>query len=307
MVKCFVIKMNYEKVLERYFLKMRISEIYKNKKTAISFEIFPPKNEPDLNGLYDTIGQLGDLSPDFISVTYSAGGSLNKEMTLDIASRIKKKYNVESMAHLTCINSKRNEISNILKNAKELGIENILALRGDVPQGFLGVPEFNFAKELICEIKSSYPELCVGATAYAEGHIDCDTMEKNVRYLKEKVDVGAEFLITQLFFDNRVFYEFYDHALAAGIRLPISAGIMPIRSKSNIERMIFMCGASLPAKVIRILRKYEHSPEDLKKAAIEYSAEQINDLINHKIDGIHIYTMNRPEIAKGICERIEKW
>lgn len=286
---------------------MKISDIYKSKKTVISFEIFPPKNQIDLAGLNDTIEQLGDLSPDFMSVTYSAGGSQNKKMTLDIASEIKKKYNVESMAHITCINSKRDEVTNTLENAKQLGIENILALRGDIPEGFSGVPEFNFAKQLISEIKGSYPEFCVGATAYVEGHIDCDTMEKNVRYLKEKADAGAEFLITQLFFDNRAFYEFYDHALAAGIRLPISAGIMPIRSKSNIERMIFMCGASLPAKVIRILRKYEHNPEDLKKAAVEYSAEQINDLINHKIDGIHIYTMNRPEIAKGICERIEKW
>jgi len=286
---------------------MKKRNIYKSKKTVVSFEIFPPKNEPDLKGIYDTIAELGNLNPDFISVTYSAGGSSNKELTLDIASAIKNKYNVESVAHLTCINSKREEIKNTLEKAKSMGIENILALRGDIPEGFSGVPEFNFAKELISEIKTNHPSLCVGATAYPEGHINCDTMDMNVRFLKEKADAGAEFLITQLFFDNRCFYEFYDKALAMGVRLPVSAGIMPIRSKSHIERMIFMCGASLPARVIRMLRKYEHSPEDLEKAAIEYSAEQINDLINHKVDGVHIYTMNRPNVAREIVKRIELW
>lgn len=286
---------------------MKIKELYKTKKTVISFEIFPPKKEPDIAAIYDTIEKLGDLSPDFISVTYSAGGSSNREMTLDIASAIKRKYGVESVAHLTCINSDRTEIRHMLDRAEKLGIENILALRGDIPADFSSEPEFHFAKELISEIRNTYPSFCVGATAYPEGHIDCDTMDQNVRYLKEKADAGAEFLITQLFFDNRCFYEFYDKTLAYGLKLPISAGIMPIRSKSQIEKMIFMCGASLPAKIIRILRKYEHSPEDLEKAAIEYSSEQINDLIAHKVDGIHIYTMNRPEIARGNMERIEKW
>lgn len=288
-------------------ISMKINELYKRKKTVISFEIFPPKKEPDISGIYTTLEKLGDLSPDFISVTYSAGGSANREMTLDIAAAIKNQYKVESVAHLTCISSDRAEVGRMLNKAEMLGIENILALRGDIPEGFSGEPAFHFAKELIYEIKNTHPSFCVGATAYPEGHIDCETMEKNVEYLKEKADAGAEFLITQLFFDNRCFYEFYDKTLSAGLRLPISAGVMPIISKSQIEKMIFMCGASLPAKLVRVLRKYEHNAEDLQKAAIEYSANQINDLIAHKVDGIHIYTMNRPEIARENLKRLEKW
>lgn len=286
---------------------MKIKEIYKNKKTVISFEIFPPKKDPDISSIYGALSELSELSPDFISVTYSAGGNKNSGKTFEIASAIKHKYGIESVAHLTCINSRRSEISDILKKAEEAGIENILALRGDIPEDFSGEPELHYAKELIAEIKHNHPSLCVGATAYPEGHIDCETMEQNVRYLKEKADAGAEFFITQLFFDNRCFYEFYDKTLAYNLRIPISAGIMPIISKSQIEKMIFMCGASLPAAIIRILRKYEHNPEDLEKAAIEYSAAQINDLIAHKVDGVHLYTMNRPEIARKNLERIKTW
>lgn len=286
---------------------MKIKEIYKNKKTVMSFEIFPPKKDSNVSSICGAIEELSGLSPDFISVTYSAGGSKNSEKTFEIASELKNNHNIESVAHLTCINSRRDEISDILKNAENSGIENILALRGDIPQNFSGEPEFRFAKELISEIKTNHSSLCVGATAYPEGHVDCETMDKNVRYLKEKADAGAEFFITQLFFDNRCFYEFYDKTLACGLRIPISAGIMPILSKSHIEKMIFMCGASMPSAIVRILRKYEHSPEDLEKAAIEYSAAQINDLIAHKVDGIHLYTMNRPAIARKTLERIQQW
>lgn len=286
---------------------MKIKEIYKAKKTVMSFEIFPPKKDSDISSIYNAINDLSELSPDFISVTYSAGGSKNSGKTFEIATEIKNKYNIESVAHLTCINSCRSEISDILQNAENSGIENILALRGDIPEGFDKKPEFRFAKELISVIKNNHPSFCVGATAYPEGHVDCETMEQNVSYLKEKADSGAEFFITQLFFDNRCFYEFYDKTLAKGLRIPISAGIMPILSKSHIEKMIFMCGASLPAAIVRILRKYEHSPEDLEKAAIDYSASQINDLIAHKVDGIHLYTMNRPSVARKNLERIQQW
>ena len=286
---------------------MKIKDLYKTKKSVVSFEIFPPKKEPDISTVYDTVEKLCDLSPDFISVTYSAGGSANRELTLDIAHDVKSRYKTESLAHLTCINSDKSEVLKMLNRAKELGIENILALRGDIPEDFCGKGDFRFAKDLIMQIKRTHPEMCVGAAAYTEGHIECDTTDENIEYLKEKADAGAEFFITQLFFDNRFFYEFYDLTIKKGLKIPISAGIMPMLSKGQIERMIFMCGASLPAKIIRILRKYEHSPEDLQKAAIEYSSEQINDLIAHKVDGVHIYTMNRPEIARANLERMEKW
>ena len=204
---------------------MKIKEIYKNKKTVISFEIFPPKKDPDISSIYGALSELSELSPDFISVTYSAGGSKNSGKTFEIASAIKHKYGIESVAHLTCINSRRCEISDILKKAEEAGIENILALRGDIPEDFSGEPELHYAKELIAEIKHNHPSLCVGATAYPEGHIDCETMEQTVRYLKEKADAGAEFFITQLFFDNRCFYEFYDKHLRTTCESPFPPGL----------------------------------------------------------------------------------
>lgn len=173
---------------------MKIKDLYKAKKTVISFEIFPPKKDADISSIYDTLEKLSDLSPDFISVTYSAGGGSNKGKTLDIAAQIKHKYHTESLAHLTCVSSESAEVRQALDRAEELGVENILALRGDLPDGFSKEPEFHFAKELIKEIKNTHPSFCIGAAAYPEGHTDCDTMEQNVRYLKEKADAGAGFL-----------------------------------------------------------------------------------------------------------------
>lgn len=283
---------------------MKIAELYKTKKTVISFEVFPPKKEDELLGMQDVLSELGTLAPDFISVTYSAGGSKGGRLTFDLAAWIRKHCKTQSLAHMTCINSTPEQVQENLKYAKTLGIENVLALRGDIPEDYTGTPIYQYAKELIRDIKNTHPELCVGAAAYPEGHFDCESVAKSVDYLKEKEDAGADFFVTQLFFDNRFFYEFYDQTIRAGIRVPISAGIMPILSKSQVQRMIFMCGASLPAQMIKLLGKYEHSPEDLRKAAIEYSAAQINDLMAHKVDGVHIYTMNRPEVARKNMEKM---
>ncbi|MBE7044971.1 MAG: methylenetetrahydrofolate reductase [NAD(P)H] [Ruminococcaceae bacterium] len=283
---------------------MKIAELYQRKKTVISFEIFPPKKEADLEGIDRILAELGELSPDFISVTYSAGGMNNSAATFDIASKIQNEHQILSLAHMTCINSTPEQVAGNLEKAKLLGIENIMALRGDIPADYTGTPHYLYAKDLIAKIKKEQPQICIGAAAYTEGHTDCESVELGVEHLKQKADAGADFFVTQLFFDNRFFYEFYDKTLAVGLDLPISAGIMPILSKSQIEKMIFMCGASLPARIVKMLGKYENSPEDLKKAAMEYSAEQINDLIAHKVDGVHIYTMNRPEIARGNLEKI---
>jgi len=285
---------------------MKISDIYDHKKPVISFEVFPPKKEADVQGIYDTLEQLGNLNPDFMSVTYSAGGSGGSEVTLDIASLIKEKYGTECLPHLTCINSTAGEVNKILRDIRTRGIENVMALRGDLLGDNTGAGNFKYAKELISKIRNDYPEICIGAAAYSEGHVDCENLDLSVEYLKQKVDAGANFLVTQLFFDNRFFYEFYEKAIKSGINVPISAGIMPILSKGQVQKMIFMCGVSLPAEIVKLLYKYENNIDDLKKAAMDYSSRQINDLISHGVDGVHIYTMNKPEIARENILRMKK-
>jgi len=286
---------------------MRINELYNQKRQVISLEIFPPKKEDSLNSLYEAMHELTSLSPDFISVTYSAGGSGNSEKTVQIASDIKNKYNTESLAHLTCISADETSIDNYVKMLMDNNIQNILALRGDIPKGVdISRNRFKYAKDLIFYIKDKYPSLCIGAAAYPEGHADCDNFEDSLEHLKEKVDGGADFLITQLFFDNLYFYNFYEKALKKGINIPISAGIMPILSRSQIEKMIFMCGASLPSKIVRLLNKYENDSHSLKMAGIEYAANQIIDLCKNGVDGVHIYTMNQPIIARECINRLKE-
>lgn len=280
---------------------MFISDLYKSKKPVISLEIFPPRNDNPVESIYQTIEELSFLKPDYISVTYSAGGVGTSDKTAEIASAVKNKYGIEALAHMTCINSSKDQIARYIDRLKQNNVNNILALRGDIPENLSpeDLPgDFRFARDLIAEISGYHPEICIGAAAYPEGHIECESLEKDIDHLKLKMEAGAKFLITQLFFDNAVFYKFYEMILKKGINIPISTGIMPILSKSQIQKMIFMCGASLPASIIKILNKYEHDLKGLIDAGIEYSCRQISDLIDNGVDGVHIYTMNRPEIAK---------
>lgn len=280
---------------------MKISEIFK-RKTPVSFEIFPPKGDLSVDSLRDTLYSLKTLNPDFISVTYSAGGTGNSGKTVELASVVKNEFGIEAMAHLTCINSDRQTVRQVVSHIKNEGIENVLALRGDVIEG--NVPkDFKNASDLIEEIKNE--PLCIGAACYPEGHVTCESVEKDIEFLRVKQDSGAEFFVSQLFFENRAFYDFIEKTEKAGISVPITAGIMPMLSKSQVSRMIFLCGASLPSQIIRILNKYEYDAESLKKAGIEYAASQARDLISNGVDGIHLYTMNKPEIASGIMERIK--
>lgn len=280
---------------------MKISEIFRSK-TPISFEIFPPKGDLSVETLRDTLSSLKQLNPDFISVTYSAGGTGNSGKTVELASIVKNEFGIESMAHLTCINSSRQTVRSVVSDIKSKGIENVLALRGDIIEG--NVPtDFKTAADLIEEIGNE--PLCIGAACYPEGHVTCESVEKDIEYLKAKQDRGAQFFVSQLFFENRAFYEFLEKTKKAGITVPITAGIMPMLSKSQVSRMIFMCGASLPSEIIRILNKYENDSDSLKAAGIEYAASQARDLLSNGVDGIHLYTMNKPEIASGIMERIK--
>lgn len=283
---------------------MRIIEKYKEKRPVISFEIFPPKQGVDINTIYRTVDGLADLKPDFISVTYGAGGT-GSNTTVDIATRIKEDYGIDPLPHLTCITSSHEVVRKSLDMLLTNGIENVLALRGDYPPGYVPTEDrsYRYAIDLIREIKAD-KDYCIGAAAYPEGHIECASEGQDIGYLKEKVEAGADFLISQLFFSNDIFYRYREALVEKGITANLSAGIMPILSKKQIEKMIFMCGATLPSRVIRFLVKHENNPEALRKAGIAYAAEQVADLIENGVDGIHLYTMNQPEIAKEILSRV---
>lgn len=285
---------------------MLIKDIFKNKKPVISFEIFPPKKDTPIDTIYETIADLKDLKPDFISVTYGAGGS-TQDKTVEIASIVKNKYNIEALAHLTCVSLTENKLKTFIEQLKANNVHNIMALRGDLPEDFdlalLKASPYKYASDLVKSIKLDN-EISIGSACYPEGHFESKSLEKDIENLKIKVDNGADFLITQLFFDNEHFYNFKDLAYKKGLNIPISAGIMPVTNKKQIERMIGLSGASLPTKFTRIMARYENNPEALKEAGIVYATEQIIDLLSSGIDGIHIYTMNRPETCRKIINNI---
>ncbi len=265
-------------------------------KQPVSFEIFPPKGELSLEAAREVADRLSQLAPDFISVTYSAGGSGNKQATAEIAAMIQDEFSVPAIAHLTCAGASEESIDQAIADMSARGIRNVLALRGDLPDG-KEPTVFRYAKDLIPKLVEA--GFCVGAAAYPEGHIACDSVKLNIEHLKQKQDAGAKFLVSQLFFDNDYFYRFRERAEEAGISIPITAGIMPFMSKQQIQRMVFMCGASLPSPIIKLLARYEHDPESLKQAGVEYACRQLTDLQEHGVDGLHVYTMNNPAIARA--------
>jgi methylenetetrahydrofolate reductase (NADPH) len=285
---------------------MKIVEMFKREKPVISFEIFPPKLDTPLETIYDSLEKFKELGPDFISVTYGAGGS-KKDRTIEIASKIKQEYGIEAMAHFTCVGHTTEEIDRMLDLMHENSLENILALRGDPPAD---QPDFDysknvyrFASELIRHIRSKN-NFCIAAAAYVEGHVDSRRLKEDLYYLKQKVDAGVDFLVTQLFFDNRLFYDFVDRAAELGIKCPITPGVMPIFKADQIKSITAKSGCSIPAKLVIMMDKYEDNPEDLRKAGIEYASNQIRDLIENGVDGIHICTMNRPKSTGQILRNI---
>lgn len=282
---------------------MQIAKLFDQKKTVLSFEVFPPKKTSSIDTIYTTLDELKGLKPDFISVTYGAGGNAGDTATCEIATAIKEKYQIEPLAHLTCVNYTKAEIDQILDRLKRNGIENILALRGDKNPDITPKHEFRYASELVSYI-SEKGGFHLSAACYPEGHLESDSLISDILNLKKKVDAGAKHLISQLFFDNNYFYSFLEKARIAGIRVPIEAGIMPVVNKAQIERMVTLCGASLPPKFAKMLSRFEHSPEALRDAGIAYAVDQIVDLISQGVDGIHLYTMNNAYIAKKISTAI---
>lgn len=282
---------------------MKIPELFKSGKTVFSFEIFPPKKDGSIDTVYKTLDGLSDLRPDFISVTFGAGGSAAGASTSDIAGIIKRKYNTESIAHLTCVNMTKADIDRQIEKFREQGIENVLALRGDINPEIPPKKDFLHASDLISYMKER-SDLSFSGACYPEGHVECDSIDKDIENLKIKVNAGASHLISQLFFDNEAFYRFIEKARAAGINVPIEAGIMPCVNAKQIQRMVGMCGASLPPKFTKMIARYENNPEAMRSAGIAYAVDQIIDLCANGVDGIHLYTMNNPTIARKIAESV---
>ncbi len=284
---------------------MKIASLYGKGRTVLSFEIFPPKKTSGIETIYSTIEELSDLKPDYISVTYGAGGNPADTSTRDIASLIKNKYGIEAMAHLTCVNNTKEEVDTVLQSFKEAGIENILALRGDIRPDVPPKTDFRYASELVSYIKEQ-GDFGVSGACYPEGHVEAESLTADILNLRKKVDAGVQSLVTQLFFENSMFYDFREKMAIAGIDVPVSAGIMPVTNKKQIERMVAMCGASLPQKFVKMVQKYDTRPEALIDAGIAYAADQIADLLSNGVDGVHIYTMNNPYVARKIVGIIGK-
>lgn len=281
---------------------MRTNELFKQK-TVLSFELFPPKKDAPVDTIYHTLSAMNDLKPDFISVTCGAGGS-GGTATVQMASTIKNKYHRECVAHLPCINLTKDRVLHTLQELEDNHIENILALRGDRIPGTMPQTDFTHASELIAFIHEHSNCNIIGA-CYPEGHIESKSLADDIRHLKEKVDAGTSQLISQLFFDNTYFYNFLERTDIIGIQVPIQAGIMPVTNKKQIERMVTLCGATLPRKFQKIMVKYDENPEALRDAGIAYAIDQIIDLVAQGVDGIHIYTMNNPYIAQCISHAIK--
>lgn len=282
---------------------MKLTDIYAGQKRVLSFEIFPPKHDEELKNIDATLEILCDLKPAYISVTFGAGGSSNNNKTIALARKIKEQYGVEPVVHLTCLPYDKAEIDEFCKRIEEAGVENILALRGDKNPNFEPKGVFSHASELIEYIKPR-TDLCIAAACYPENHPDSANTVDEMRNLKKKVDAGAQVLLSQLFFENKMFYDFVQNARIAGIDVPITPGIMPCLSAATIKRMVTTCGASLPERFERIIHRYEDNKEALFDAGLYYAVSQIIDLLTHDCDGIHLYTMNNPVAARRICDSI---
>ena len=281
---------------------MKAIELFREKQ-VYSFEVFPPKPDVPIGKIYETLSALEALHPDFISVTYGAGGSVPGASTAEICRTIQEKHKTVSIAHLPGINETKGSVLEKLTQFKALGIENILALRGDRNPNAAPKNDFHYASELIAYIME-HGDFDIAAACYPEGHPEAPDLDTDIAHLKEKVQAGASHLISQLFYRNKDFYEFREKLAAAGISVPVEAGIMPVTSKKSIERMVSLCGASIPKRLAKLMARYADDPAALKAAGLEYAIEQIMDLRENGADGIHLYTMNNPDVARYITEAI---
>ncbi|HZK19901.1 MAG TPA: methylenetetrahydrofolate reductase [NAD(P)H] [Treponemataceae bacterium] len=288
---------------------MKIAKMFE-KGTVYSFEVFPPKKTSPVDTILKTLNGLKDLNPDFISVTYGAGGSIANNETCRIADLIKNKYGIEAVAHLTCAELSKADVNIVLSDLEKIGIKNVLALRGDKIPEDKSQQSFVYASDLVSYIiektkNSPNGSFDICGACYPEVHFEAEDAVEDIHNLKKKVDAGASYLISQLFFDNSKYYDFIERARIGGINVPIAAGIMPVVKKSQIERIVSMCGASLPPKFVKTMQRFEDNPDALRDAGIAYAVDQIVDLVSNGVDGIHLYTMNNPYVARKITESVE--
>lgn len=285
---------------------MKISEILKNNRVTVSFEVFPPKQWDKIESTKQTVIEMCKEAPSFMSVTYGAAGTTSG-FTTEIASQIKQ-CSIEPLSHLTCLTSTRDKIHQVVTELSENGVENILALRGDIPQGFEFPDDqyFTNAYQLVNEIKSINPDICVGGACYPEIHPESKNRVEDIEYLKQKVDCGIEFLTSQMFFDNDKFLNFVEMCRIKGINVPIIAGIMPITNANQIKRSIELSNCSVPDKFFKIMERFGDDPDKMKQAGIIYATEQIIDLMANGINNIHIYTMNKPDVACAIMNGLSQ-
>ncbi len=285
---------------------MKIPELFNQKRPVFSMEVFPPKKKANIESIYDTVEKITVCEPDFISVTYGAGGSMNDNYTCEIASTIKKRFGIETLAHLTCINSSREDVKEMIGRFQEAEIENILTLRGDIVDDGTIKKDFHHANELAIEVqRKCSDDLEILGACYPEGHSESKSLDEDIQNLKYKIGAGVKVLISQLFFDNQLFYEFMGKARMLGIEVPVSAGIMPITNARQIQRTVALSGASLPHDFTKMISLYENKPEELFEAGIEFASNQIRDLITNGVDGVHLYIMNNADVALRVYDNIK--
>ena len=282
---------------------MKIKDILARDKVTLSYEVFPPKKDMPFEPVLSAVDKLCLDQPDFMSVTYGAGGGTGHN-TVKIASHVQNDLGVTALAHLTCVSSTRDQVSAAIEEIKAAGIENILALRGDIPQGekagqYPVGQYFNYANELVDEIKK-HGDFCIGAACYPEGHVESANKAEDIANLKRKVDAGVDFLTTQMFFDNNILYNYLYRIREQGITVPVVAGIMPITNPRQVERAVELSGTYVPQRFKAIVDKFGHNPEAMKQAGIAYATDQIIDLVANGVKAIHIYTMNKPDVAQAI-------
>ena len=283
---------------------MKIKDILAEGRPTLSFEVFPPKTADAYESVEKAASKIAQLKPDFMSVTYGAGGGTS-DYTVKIASTIKEEYGVTPLAHLTCVSSTREKVHHVLEELKAHKIENVLALRGDIPQDGKTPEVYHYASELIREIKEA-GDFCIGAACYPEGHPESSNKSVDMDYLKQKVDAGCDFVTTQMFFDNNILYNYMFKLLRHDIRVPVIAGIMPVTNAKQIKRIMSLSSSSMPTRFKAIVDRFANNPEAMKQAGIAYATEQIIDLIANDVTHIHIYTMNRPDIAGSIMTNLSK-
>ena len=282
---------------------MKLTELFKKDGFSLSFEVFPPKTDTAFESVRDATEKIAQLSPSFMSVTYGAGGGTSR-YTLDIAKNIKERYGVPTLEHLTCVSSTKEAVSQKISEIMAAGIENVMALRGDIPEGMREsdrtVWDYKHAYELVLELKAANPDFCIGGACYPEVHPESQNQADDIKRLKEKVDAGCDFLTTQMFFDNNLLYNFIYKIREAGIAVPIVPGVMPITNANQIARAITLSGSFMPRRFVSLVDKFGNTPLAMKQAGIAYATDQIIDLYANGITNVHVYSMNKPDVAAKI-------